>query len=55
MILIPDPTTAKLDPFREIPTLILICNVHDPITKEPYIKDPRHIAMKAENYLKALD
>jgi glutamine synthetase len=53
MILIPDPTTAKLDPFREIPTLILICNVHDPITKEPYVKDPRYIAMKAENYLKS--
>lgn len=53
MILIPDPTTAKIDPFRNIPTLILTCNVYDPITKEPYPKDPRYIAIKAENYLKS--
>jgi len=53
MILIPDPSTAIIDPFTEVPTLILICNVHDPITKEPYSRDPRYVAMKAENYLKS--
>ncbi|TYB34010.1 MAG: type I glutamate--ammonia ligase [Flexistipes sinusarabici] len=52
MILIPDPASAKVDPFTEIPTLILICNVFDPITKEPYTRDPRYIAKKAQNYLK---
>jgi len=52
MILIPDPASARVDPFAEIPTLILICNVFDPITKEPYSRDPRYIAKKAENYLK---
>ncbi|KAA0259415.1 type I glutamate--ammonia ligase [Deferribacter autotrophicus] len=53
MVLIPDPSTAKIDPFTEIPTLILICNVFDPITKEPYTRDPRYIAQKAINYLKS--
>ncbi|MDY6820575.1 MAG: type I glutamate--ammonia ligase [Deferribacterota bacterium] len=53
MILLPDPQTAKIDPFTTIPTLILICSVNDPITKEPYVKDPRYIAKKAENYLKS--
>ncbi|MGA1862344.1 type I glutamate--ammonia ligase [Deferribacter thermophilus] len=53
MVLIPDPSTAKIDPFSEIPTLIMICNVFDPITKEPYTRDPRHIALKAINYLKS--
>lgn len=53
MILLPDPTTAKMDPFSEIPTLMLICNVFDPITKEPYSRDPRHIAKKAITYLKS--
>ena len=53
MILIPDPSTAIIDPFTEVSTLILICNVHDPITKEPYSRDPRYVAMKAENYLKS--
>ncbi|MGA1847172.1 type I glutamate--ammonia ligase [Deferribacter abyssi] len=53
MVLIPDPSSAKIDPFTEIPTLILICNVFDPITKEPYTRDPRYIAQKAINYLKS--
>ncbi|MCB4205556.1 type I glutamate--ammonia ligase [Deferribacterales bacterium Es71-Z0220] len=52
MILLPDPTTAKIDPFAAVPTLILICNVFDPITKEPYTRDPRHIAKKSINYMK---
>lgn len=51
MLLMPDPRTATLDPFIEIPTLILYCNVLDPITKERYSRDPRNIAYKAEAYL----
>ena len=53
MILIPDPATAKIDPFIKVPTLSLICNVFDPITKEDYSRDPRNIALKAEAYLKS--
>jgi glutamine synthetase len=54
MIIIPDPTTAKMDPFTAIPTLSLICNIFDPITKEGYTRDPRNIAKKAEAYMKSL-
>ncbi len=53
MIIVPDPTTAIMDPFFEVPTLTLICNVYDPITKEPYTRDPRYVAKKAEEYLKS--
>ena len=52
MLLIPDPATAKMDPFYEAPTLVLIGDIVDPLTREPYTRDPRHIARKAENYLK---
>ena len=52
MMLLPDPTTAKLDPFWKHPTLSLICDVYDPITKEAYTRDPRHIAKKALSYLR---
>jgi glutamine synthetase len=44
MLVIPDPTTAKMDPFYEEPTLVLIGNIVDPITRESYTRDPRHIA-----------
>ncbi len=54
MIIVPDPVTAKMDPFTAIPTLSLICNIFDPITKEGYTRDPRNIAKKAEAYLKSL-
>ncbi len=53
MLVIPDPKTAQIDPFMEVPTLSLICNIVDPITKEPYTRDPRHIAQKAEAYMKS--
>lgn len=53
MIILPDPTTAKMDPFTAIPTLSLIANIFDPITKEAYTRDPRNIAKKAEAYLKS--
>ena len=53
MLVIPDATTARMDPFFKHPTLVLIGNIADPITKEPYSRDPRYIAQKAETYLKA--
>ncbi|HIJ61046.1 MAG TPA: glutamine synthetase, partial [Nitrospirae bacterium] len=53
MLVIPDPSTAVMDPFSKYPNLSLICNVVDPITKEFYTRDPRHIAQKAEAYLKS--
>ncbi|MDA9101388.1 type I glutamate--ammonia ligase [Omnitrophica bacterium] len=52
MILIPDPTTAVLDPVCQVPTLSVICDIFDPISKESYTRDPRFIAKKAEEYLK---
>ena len=52
MLVIPDPTTAFLDPFTEASTLILICNVRDPVTGQAYSRDARYIAQKAEAYLK---
>ncbi len=51
MLLIPDPTTYILDPFTEIPTLVMVCDVVDPVTKQRYDRDPRYIAKKAEMYL----
>ncbi|MEK6546522.1 MAG: type I glutamate--ammonia ligase [Nitrospinota bacterium] len=53
MLLIPDDATAVMDPFTKEPTLTMICNVVDPITKERYTRDPRYIAHKAEAYLKS--
>ncbi len=53
MLVVPDPKTAVIDPMIEVPTLSLTCNIVDPITREPYEKDPRNIAIKAENYLKS--
>ncbi|MFO7963257.1 MAG: type I glutamate--ammonia ligase [Desulfobacterales bacterium] len=51
MLVVPDASTAKMDPFYKVPTLVLIGNIVDPVTREPYTRDPRHIAQKAENYL----
>ncbi len=51
MLLIPDPTTYTLDPFTEVPTLIMTADVKDPVTKQRYDRDPRYIAWKAEMYL----
>ncbi len=53
MLIIPDPNTAFMDPFCEEPTISFICDVVDPITKEPYTRDPRYVAKKAEAYLKS--
>jgi len=52
MLVVPDASTAKMDPFFAEPTLVLIGNIVDPVTLEPYSRDPRHIAQKAEAYLK---
>jgi glutamine synthetase len=53
MLLIPDPETAVMDPFTKHPTLSLQCTVQDTITRQNYSRDPRHIARKAEAYLKS--
>src|SRR5438067_2969441 len=53
MLLFPDPKTAFIDPFTREPTLNLICDVRDPLTKEPYSRDPRYVAQKAENFLRS--
>jgi len=52
MLLIADPETACLDPVLDVPTLNLICNVLDPVTRQRYSRDPRYVAQKAENYLR---
>jgi glutamine synthetase len=52
MLLVADPETATLDPVLQVPTLKLICNVLDPLAREPYSRDPRYVAQKAEKYLK---
>jgi glutamine synthetase len=52
MLLMPDPATAIMDPFRQHKTLNLTFFVHDPLTGEPYSRDPRNVARKAQDYLK---
>src|SRR5262249_37180597 len=52
MLVIPDPTTAFLDPFTEARTLVLICNILDPVSAQAYSRDARYVAQKAESYLK---
>ena len=53
MLAVPDPKTAVPDPFYKYPTLSVFCDIYDPITREPYWKDTRFIAKKAEMYLKS--
>jgi glutamine synthetase len=52
MLLLPDVSTAFVDPVLEVPTLSLTCDIYDPLTLEPYSRDPRFIAFKAEEYLR---
>ncbi len=52
MLLVPDPVRMWMDPFTEEPTLCLIANAVDPITKEGYGLDPRSVAQRAESYLR---
>ena len=53
MLLVPVPDSAVIDPFAALPTLALICSIQDPITREDYSRDPRHVARKATNYLRS--
>ena len=53
MLLMPDPDTARMDPFREENTLILTCDVIEPSTGKGYDRDPRSLAKRAEAYLKS--
>jgi glutamine synthetase len=52
MLAVPDPETAQLDPFFEKPTVSVIGDIFDPITKAEYSRDPRFVAAKAEAYLR---
>jgi glutamine synthetase len=52
MLLMLDPTTAFVDQVLEVPTLVVICDVYDPVTRQPYSRDPRYVVRKAEAYLK---
>jgi len=53
MLVVPQPETASLDPFTDITTLSMVCNIQDPVTREDYTRDPRNVARKATNYLKS--
>jgi glutamine synthetase len=53
LLVMPDADTAFVDPFLEVPTLVLFCEIEDPITRDLYTRDPRTVARKAENYLKS--
>ena len=53
MLMVPDPNSAFIDPFIKSPTLSLTCDIIDPIHRKPYPRDPRYIARKAVEYLKA--
>lgn len=53
MILMPDAQSARIDPACKIPTLSLNCDIYDPLSREPYSRDPRYVAKKAEEYLKS--
>lgn len=53
LVLKPDASTAVLDPFCEVPTLIIRCDIVDPTTQKSYTRDPRSVASRAEAYLKS--
>jgi glutamine synthetase len=53
MILMLDPTTAVIDPACDVPTLSIVCDIYDPLTKKPYTRDPRYVAKKAAGYLRS--
>src|SRR5271170_1823662 len=54
MLVIPDPVTAFVDPFSKEPTLVMLCDIQDPLTRKDYTRDPRNIARKALKYLQGL-
>jgi glutamine synthetase len=51
MVIIPDPTTAMIDPFIQMTSLSMVCDIYEPLTREKYERCPRNIAQKAEQYL----
>jgi glutamine synthetase len=51
MLMVPDAETAFIDPFYQHPTIVFLCDIRDPVTGEPYSRDPRNIARKAERFL----
>src|SRR6202008_2666575 len=53
MVLLPDPDSARMDPFTDEPTLLLTCDVIEPSDGKGYDRDPRSIAKRAEAYLKS--
>ncbi|MCH9036536.1 MAG: type I glutamate--ammonia ligase [Chloroflexi bacterium] len=53
MLVMPDPDTAFVDPIYQVPSMSILCDIKDPITGESYSRDPRHVAKKAEAYLKS--
>jgi glutamine synthetase len=53
MLVVPQPDTAFLDPFTKLPTVAMICNIQDPITREDYNRDPRNVARKSVNFMKS--
>ena len=53
MLAVPDPTTARIDPFFAKPTVSVIADIVDPITHEDYSRDPRHVARKAIEHMKS--
>src|ERR1035437_8662794 len=52
MLLFPDPARSFLDPVLEVPTLVVVCDIADPLTRKPSRRDPRYVARKAEEYLR---
>ncbi|ADV60658.1 L-glutamine synthetase [Isosphaera pallida ATCC 43644] len=53
LLVVPQPETALIDPFAARPTLMMICNIQDPLTKQDYTRDPRNIARKALGHLRS--
>jgi glutamine synthetase len=54
MLMKPIPSTAFIDPFTQVKTLVMICDIWDPITGKEYSRDPRYVAQKAVKYIKSL-
>ena len=55
MLAVPDPDTAVMDPFFKDPTVSVLANIVDPITRQDYTRDPRHVARKGIEYMKESD
>jgi glutamine synthetase len=53
LLVVPQPETALIDPFTERPTLTMVCNIHDPISRQDYTRDPRNIARKAAAFMRS--